>query len=145
MRAQTKRKLAVGALRGGAYAATVAPPIAVMAANFPMVVEKTNEGVSLGVSAVLAGIIMIVTLKAQLWKKIKEKLGINSVGSTLVWGIIYGVALSVELIYPIIAQVKFVCIAGLVGAGCGQAMTSAAKSLEEGELKVEEGDVENGI
>ena len=131
MKAETKRKLAVGALRGGAYAATAALPIAVLAAKFPMVVEKTSESVSLSVSAVLAIIIMLVTLRAQVWSKIKEKLGINSIGILLVYGVGYVLMLGIETIYPIVSEIQTVCIAGLAGTAAGQAMSSAAKVIEE--------------
>ena len=145
MRAQTKRKLAIGTLRGGAYAATAALPITVLAANFPMVVEKTNESVSLSVSAVLAGIILLVTLRAQLWKKIKDKLGINSVGIPLAWGVVYVLMLGIETIYPIVSEIEAVCLAGLAGAGCGQVMNSVAKNIEGKELKAENGGAGDGI
>lgn len=145
MRAQTKRKLAIGTLRGGAYAATAALPITVLAANFPMVVEKTNESVSLSVSAVLAGIILLVTLRAQLWTKIKEKLGINSIGILLAWGVVYVLMLGIETIYPIVSEIEAVCLAGLAGAGCGQVMNTVAKNIEGKELKAENGGVGDGI
>ena len=130
MKVETKRKLAVGALRGGAYAATAGAPVAVLAANFPMVVEKTNESVSFSVSAVLAGIILLVTLRAQVWGRIKEKLGINVVGIFLVWGIGYMLTSGVTMIYPIVSEIQEVCLAGLAGAGGGQAMNTAAKLIE---------------
>ena len=145
MRVKTKRKLAIGTLRGGAYAATAVLPITVLAANFPMVVEKTNESVSLSVSTVLAGIILLVTLRAQLWTKIKEKLGINSIGILLAWGVVYVLMLGIETIYPIVSEIEAVCLAGLAGAGCGQVMNTVAKNIEGKELKAENGGAGDGI
>lgn len=143
MRAQTKRKLAVGTLRGGAYAATAALPITVLAANFPMVVEKTSESTSLSVSAVLAGIIMLVTFRAQVWKKVKEKLGINSFGILIAWGLVYLFMMGIERLYPIVAEVQAVCVAGLVGTGCGQVMSTAAVFIESKQGTEEKTDSEN--
>ena len=131
MKAETKRKLSVGVLRGGAYAATAALPIAVLAAKFPMVVEKTSESVSLSVSAVLAIIIALVTLRAQVWSRIKEKLGVKCVGIFLAWGGAWLLMLGIETIYPIVPEIRAVCIAGLAGTGAGQAMNSAAKVIED--------------
>ncbi len=141
----TKRKLGAFGLRTTAIASSICIPAAKVLDAFPLF-ERTEGGqvtvdtVKIGVGGFMILLILAVSLRRQIWPRVRDKLHFTAGWVLVGWGIFYALLLGVEKIVPMLPDLRSICLAGLAGTGIGQLADTAAGFLDN----TKKSDKENG-
>lgn len=101
------------------FLCSAVPPVVQIAKKFPFWTEQVPPAYTIGSSAVVAILVVLVCFRKTLVPTIMDKLGIKSLPPVVAPALVLGVALWLEKMAAIIPDIKVVAFAWLFGSAVG--------------------------
>ena len=132
MKEKTKRRLKWLSFKSAGIAVSVALPAWAILEKLPLWRAETGTGRMLGMGGVMIATVALVTFKRTVLDYIREKTGFKSAPPLAIWGVLLIASFALSAFADMLADMRVIFIAGLVGSGIGTVLNFVGETVNEG-------------
>ena len=132
MKNRSKKKIKYLCVKGTGIVVSAAIPVIAILKKLPLWRAEAGVTGTVGIGAVMAGIVVLITFKKTVFNYLKEKTGMNHTPPLLLWvGLRIG-SLVLNSVADILSDMRAVFVAGVAGCAIGTVLNLIAENFLAG-------------
>ena len=129
MKSSGKGKVKYLCIKGTGIVVSAAIPVIAILKKLPFWRAEAGVTRTVGVGAVMAAIVVLITFKKTVFNYLKEKTGMNHMPPLMLWGGLLIGSLLLNAAADMLSDMRSVFVAGFVGCAVGSVLTVIADNL----------------